>query len=216
MSTVNTPKSREGYLDAIMKLIAYIALFIVISIILQILINAILPRYGIFIGGYYVYINVTLTLIIGFFIVRAFSNVMYQFIGLKYQEDVARAFRNLFLVIGIGALITVVAGEVGGGLAGVSVGGFLGIVIGFAMQGPLGMAVSGLFLLISRPFKISDYVTILGDTGTVKDVGILFTEIMKDDGTKVVIPSNLIIGNKVYIIPRPVPVQSQPSSGQAP
>jgi len=33
----------------------------------------------------------------------------------------------------------------------------------------------------------------------VNDIGILFTELIKDDGTKVLIPSNLIIGNKIYI-----------------
>jgi hypothetical protein len=42
---------------------------------------------------------------------------------------------------------------------------------------------------------------LLGDTGIVNDVGILFTELIKDDGTKVLIPSNLIIGNKIYILP---------------
>jgi len=71
------------------------------------------------------------------------------------------------------------------------------------MQQPLGQAIAGLFILVARPFKINDYVTILGDTGTVRDVGILFTEVLRDDGTKVVIPSNLIMGNKVYIVPKP-------------
>ncbi len=198
---------RNGYLDSIIKLIMYIALFIIISAVLQILITVFLPRLGIFILQYYIYINVSLTLILGFLIVRAFSDVIFQFLRLKYPVDVARAFRNVFLVIGIGALITVIAGEVGGGLAGVSVGGFLGIVIGFAMQQPLGQVVAGLFLLVSRPFKITDYVTILGDTGTVIELGILFTEVIKDDNTKVVIPNNLIMSNKVYIVPRPVPAK---------
>ena len=198
---------RNGYMDSIIKLIMYIALFIIISAVLQILITVFLPRLGIFILQYYIYINVSLTLILGFLIVRAFSDVIFQFLRLKYPVDVARAFRNVFLVIGIGALITVIAGEVGGGLAGVSVGGFLGIVIGFAMQQPLGQVVAGLFLLVSRPFKITDYVTILGDTGTVIELGILFTEVIKDDNTKVVIPNNLIMSNKVYIVPRPVPAK---------
>ncbi len=198
---------RNGYLDSIIKLIMYIALFIIISAVLQILITVFLPRLGIFILQYYIYINVSLTLILGFLIVRAFSDVIFQFLRLKYPVDVARAFRNVFLVIGIGALITVIAGEVGGGLAGVSVGGFLGIVIGFAMQQPLGQVVAGLFLLVSRPFKITDYVTILGDTGTVIELGILFTEVMKDDNTKVVIPNNLIMSNKVYIVPKPAPAK---------
>ena len=127
--------------------------------------------------------------------------VIYHFKRLNYSEDVARAFRNVFLIIGMGALITFIADEVDGGIAGVSVGGFLGIVIGFSMQQTLGQAVEGLFLLIARPFRINQNVTLLGDTGIVNDVGILFTELIKDDGIKVLIPSNLIIGNKIYILP---------------
>ncbi len=201
----NQPENlnQRGFVDSLIKLILYIVAFIVISVLLQYLILSILPRFGLFIFSYYVYINVSLTLILGFLIVRAFSNVIYHFLKIKYPEDVAKAFRNVFLVIGVGALITVIAGEVGGGLAGVSVGGFLGIVIGFAMQQPLGQAVAGLFILVARPFKINDYVTVLGDTGIVKDIGILFTEIIKDDNSKVVIPSNLIINNKVYILTKP-------------
>ncbi len=120
----------------------------------------------------------------------------------KYTEDVAKAFRNVFLLIGVGALITTIAGEVGGGLAGVSVGGFLGIVIGFATQQVMGQAVAGLFLLIARPMKINDLVTLLGDTGIVTDISILFTELLKDDGTRVLIPNNMILGNKIYVLPK--------------
>ncbi len=194
-------KMRNEYVESIVNLILYIAIFIVVSAILQYLIFYFLPRFGIVLGNYYVYINVSLTLLLGYLIVRAFSMVIYHSLKIKYTEDVAKAFKSVFLIIGIGALITVIAGEVGGGLAGVSVGGFLGIVIGFSMQQTLGQAVAGLFILIARPFKINQYVTILGDTGIVSEVGILFTEILKDDGTKVVIPSNLILGNKIYILP---------------
>jgi len=45
---------------------------------------------------------------------------------------------------------------IAGGAAGVALGGFIGMVIGFASQQVLGQAISGLFILISRPFKISD------------------------------------------------------------
>lgn len=120
----------------------------------------------------------------------------------KYTEDVAKAFRNVFLLVGVGALITTIAGEVSGGFAGVSVGDFLSIVIGFATQQVMGQAVAGLFLLIARPFKINDLVTLLGDTGVVIEVSILFTELLKNDCTRVLIPSNMIIGNKIYILPK--------------
>jgi len=131
---------------------------------------------------------------------------------IKYTHDVAKAFRNVFLLIGVGALITAIAGAVGGGLAGVSVGGFLGIVIGFATQQVMGQAVAGLFLLIPRPFKITDHVNLLGDEGIVEDISILFTVIKKmDNTTTVLIPNNMILGNKIYVLP-PVQQQAQQAS----
>lgn len=192
----------KGYASALGKFIGYIAIFIVVSAFLQFFIMYFLPKYGINIESYYIYINVSLTIIFGYLIVRAFADLIYYMLMAKYTEDVAKAFRNVFLLIGVGALITTIAGEVGGGLAGVSVGGFLGIVIGFATQQVMGQAVAGLFLLISRPMKINDKVTLLGDTGIVKDISILFTEVVKDDGTRVLIPNNMILGNKIYVLPK--------------
>ncbi|MEM0077598.1 MAG: mechanosensitive ion channel [Thermoplasmata archaeon] len=192
--------NRGGYIGALFKFIAYIAIFIVVSAILQVIIVVLLPKYGIELQSYYVYINVSLTILFGYLIIKAFADLIYYMLKAKYTEDVSKAFKNVFLLIGVGALITTIAGEVGGGLAGVSVGGFLGIVIGFATQQVLGQAVAGLFLLIARPMKITDTVTLLGDTGIVNDISILFTEIIKDDGTKVLIPNNMILNNKIYII----------------
>ena len=63
--------------------------------------------------------------------------------------------------------------------------------------------MAGLFLLLAKPFRINDSVNILGDAGVVNDVAILFTEIVKDDGTKVLIPNNSILGNKIYLLPKP-------------
>ncbi|MDP8012081.1 MAG: mechanosensitive ion channel domain-containing protein [Thermoplasmata archaeon] len=191
-----------SYAKALGEFIGYIALLIAVSAVLQFFIISILPKFHIDIISYYIYINVSLTLLFGYLIIRAFANLIYVLIKAKYSEDVAKAFRNVFLLIGVGALITAIAGEVGGGLAGVSVGGFLGIVIGFATQQVMGQAVAGLFLLIARPMKINDLVTLTGDTGIVTDISILFTELLKDDGTRVLIPNNSIIGNKIYILPK--------------
>lgn len=196
-------KIRTSYVRAIVKLVLLIVVLFVLSAAFAYIFLAVMPSTGLMVQAYYGYVNIALTLILGILIVFAFADVIYYSMRMKYTHDIARAFRNVFMMIGIGALITIIAGQVGGGLAGVSVGGFLGIVIGFGTQQVLGQAVAGLFLLVTRPFKINDYVTIQGDTGTVDDVGILFTEITKDDGTKVLIPSNIIIGNKIYLPPRP-------------
>jgi len=198
----------KGYARSLTRLIFYIIIYAAVMAAFQWLEINIVPQ----LRSYSVYINVGLTLVFGYLIIVAFADTIYHFMRIKYTHDVAKAFRNVFLLIGVGALITAIAGAVGGGLAGVSVGGFLGIVIGFATQQVMGQAVAGLFLLISRPFKITDHVNLVGEEGIVEDISILFTVIKKmDNTTTVLIPNNMILGNKIYVLP-PVQQQAQQAS----
>jgi small-conductance mechanosensitive channel len=198
----------KGYVRSFTRLIVYIIIYAAVMAAFQWLEINIVPE----LRSYSVYINVGLTLVFGYLIIVAFADTIYHFMRIKYTHDVAKAFRNVFLLIGVGALITAIAGAVGGGLAGVSVGGFLGIVIGFATQQVMGQAVAGLFLLISRPFKITDHVNLVGEEGIVEDIGILFTVIKKMDNTTTVLtPNNMILGNKIYVLP-PVQQQTQQAS----
>jgi small-conductance mechanosensitive channel len=102
----------------------------------------------------------------------------------KYDHATAAAIKNIVKIIGIGAMVAAIAG----GAAGIALGGFIGMVIGFASQQVLGQAISGLFLLISRPFRIGNSVSLAGEDG----IATLFTIIIKTDGTKVLIPNNSI------------------------
>ncbi|MEM4745024.1 MAG: mechanosensitive ion channel, partial [Ignisphaera sp.] len=110
--------------------------------------------------------------------------------------------RNVVRIIGVGAMVAAIAGGVAGGVAGVALGGFLGMVIGFASQQVLGQAVAGLFVLISRPFRIGDEVIVAGEEGIVDDVSTMFTVIKKSDGSRVLIPNTMIISGKIYIKPK--------------
>jgi small-conductance mechanosensitive channel len=199
----------KHYVNAIIKLVIYIVVYVVVAAIVHWVISTLLPMFHINIQSYEGYVNVLLALAFGYLIVSAFADVIYWTMRFKYDHPTARAMRNVFLLIGIGALVAGIAGAIGGGVAGVAVGGFLGIVIGFAVQQVLGQAVAGLFLLLARPFRIHDHVNLLGEEGIVNDVAILFTEVIKGDGTRVLIPNNSIIGNKIYILPKQQPQQQQ-------
>jgi small-conductance mechanosensitive channel len=197
------------YVNAITKLVIYIVVYVVVAAIVHYVISTLLPMFGIKVSPYEGYVNVLLALAFGYLIVSAFADVIYWSMRFRYDHPTARAMRNVFLLIGIGALVAGIAGAIGGGVAGVAVGGFLGIVIGFAVQQVLGQAVAGLFLLLARPFRVHDHVNLLGEDGIVNDVAILFTEVIKGDGSKVLIPNNSIIGNKIYILPKQQPQQQQ-------
>lgn len=87
---------------------------------------------------------------------------------------------------------------VGGGVAAVALGGFIGMVIGFATQQVLGQAIAGLFIMITRPFKINDVVYVAGESEVVvKDITSLFTVVERKYGLIDLVPSSMIISQKI-------------------
>ncbi|MEM4535118.1 MAG: mechanosensitive ion channel, partial [Desulfurococcaceae archaeon] len=110
------------------------------------------------------------------------------------------AVRSLVRILGLGALLAGIAGGVAGGAAGVALGGFIGLVVGFATQQVLGQAVAGMFILLARPFKINDIIDVAGESEIrVKDITTLFTIAVRKDGLEVLIPSSMIIGQKIIV-----------------
>jgi len=198
------PKEETGkaFRGALIRLVAYIALYVVVAGLLNDLISSVLPDLGLTIPSNYApYVNILVALAFGYLIVAGFSNVLYWSLRVRVPHSTASAFRSMIRIVGLGALLASIAGGVAGGAAGVALGGFLGLIIGTATQNVLGQAVAGLFLLISRPFKVGDRVTLTGEDGTVEDVSTLFTMIIRDDGTKVLLPNNSIVSTKIIIKP---------------
>jgi small-conductance mechanosensitive channel len=103
-------------------------------------------------------------------------------------------------------LVIVVAGIFGIGLQGiwVSIAAFLAmVVVGFfAAWSMLSNIFAAILLLILRPLRIGDKVSIMPEniSGKVTDIGMIFTRIESDEGDAVNIPNNLLMQRflKVY------------------
>lgn len=81
--------------------------------------------------------------------------------------------------------------------------GLLGLGLSFAMQDMIANFISGIMILISRPFKIGDQIEAGGEEGTVQDIRIRATDIRTYDGRKVIIPNSklyndTIVNNTAY------------------
>ncbi len=171
--------------------------FVVASAIIQFLFEGILSEFFPGAMDYKRYVDVLAAIGFGYGIVSAFARSVYWFMRLTYEHPPAAAVRNIIRIVGIGALVAGIAGSMSDPTAGVAIGGFIGMVIGFASQQVLGQALSGLLLLITRPFMIGDRVDAGGEKGVVEDVKILFTIIRRDDGNLALIPNNKLIGSKI-------------------
>ncbi|RLF51339.1 MAG: mechanosensitive ion channel family protein [Thermoplasmata archaeon] len=76
-------------------------------------------------------------------------------------------------------------------------GGIIGIVIGFASQTVVSNLVSGLFLLIEKPIKVGDGVSIGDVSGVVKDIRVLSTTIRTWDGIYVRLPNEKVFTSNI-------------------
>lgn len=149
---------------------------------------------------YGVYVYVLVLLIVGWMTVNAVSQALYVITKRRYDESTAAAVRSIVRIIGLGGLLAGIAGAAAGGAAGVALGGFIGLVVGFATQQVLGQAVAGMFILLARPFKINDVIDVTGESEVVvKDITTMFTIVRRPDGNEVLIPSSMIIGQKIVI-----------------
>ncbi|MEM0021576.1 MAG: mechanosensitive ion channel [Fervidicoccaceae archaeon] len=194
---------------ALGKLILYIVIVAIFLGIVNYFFNVFIPQIGesypslkslSILKDYYPYVNAILILILGWLIIVSTANAFYAMLKPKYGVSAAGAVRSLVRILGIAALIAGVAGSAAGGASGVALGGFIGMIVGYATQQVLGQAVAGIFVLISRPFKIGDLIDAAGESGVeVTEVATLFTIARRKDGNVVLIPNNALIGQKIVI-----------------
>lgn len=67
----------------------------------------------------------------------------------------------------------------------VSVSAVAGAAIGFASTRTIGNLLAGLYVMISKPFRVQDYVQIGGTEGIVKEITINYTKILTPSGQTV-------------------------------
>ncbi len=78
--------------------------------------------------------------------------------------------------------------------------GITTLVLGFASQGLFNNTISGMFLVLNRPFKVHDIIEFQGIKGKVVEININSVKVREEDGNITIIPSSLFLSNKLKII----------------
>ncbi|MBN1517950.1 mechanosensitive ion channel family protein [Candidatus Sumerlaeota bacterium] len=106
---------------------------------------------------------------------------------------------NKLIVYGGMALIGIsVLGELGFELVHIlGAAGIAGVAIGFAAQTTLSNLISGLFLVVEKPFVVGDVITVDGVTGVVLSIDALSVKLRQFDNKFVRIPNETILKTQV-------------------
>lgn len=106
-------------------------------------------------------------------------------------------FSGLKIAIWVGAAMVVFAQlniDITGILASATI---ISLVVGMALKETASNLVSGMMMVMDKPFEVGDKVTVMGVTGKVVDVGIMSTKIKTSQDHQVVIPNKSISGKEV-------------------
>jgi small conductance mechanosensitive channel len=76
--------------------------------------------------------------------------------------------------------------------------GVAGAGVALAMQGLLGNLVAGLSIIFSKPFRVGEYISIVGEEGRVDAITIFTTTLSHPDRSVVVIPNRKIVGEILH------------------
>jgi small conductance mechanosensitive channel len=76
--------------------------------------------------------------------------------------------------------------------------GVAGAGLALAMQGVLSNLAAGLTIIFTRPFRVGEYVSIVGVEGQVEFVGLFNTILTHPDRSRVVIPNRKIAGEIMH------------------
>ena len=109
----------------------------------------------------------------------------------KYLGSMVGVILNIALVIGILGYFGIETTSFAALLAGA------GLAIGAAWSGMLGNFAAGAFMLVLRPFKIGDFVTVAGITGTVHELGLFGTTLITADNVLTVVGNGKIFAEVI-------------------
>lgn len=110
---------------------------------------------------------------------------------INYIVSIAGVLMTIGLVLGILDMVGIQTASFAALIAGA------GLAIGTAWGGLLTHFAAGAFMQVLRPFKVGDFVTAGGVTGTVQELGLFGTTIVTPDNVKTIVGNNKVFGDTI-------------------
>jgi len=108
-----------------------------------------------------------------------------------YLVSIISVILNIILILAILDIFGVKTTSFAALLAGA------GLAIGTAWGGLLTHFAAGVFLQVLRPYKVGDFVTVGGVTGTVKELGLFGTTLTLPDGVTAIVGNNKVLSDTI-------------------
>ena len=134
--------------------------------------------------------------VVGGWVARAVGRALHR---LELEPPVRQLLTRLARVLVLGLFIIMALQNLGVELlpliAGLSVAG-AGLAL--ATQGVLSNMVAGLTIIFTKPYRVGDYVAIVGVEGRVDAISMFNTVLLHPDQSRVVVPNRKIVGEILH------------------
>jgi small conductance mechanosensitive channel len=138
-------------------------------------------------------------LILGVWAAMHVRKRMNQLLAARGVEPTIRGFLAQVAFVGLLVLVAVLAlSRMGVQMASVvAVIASVSFALVLALQGSLAHVASGIVLVVTRPFKVGDYIEVAGVAGTVQSIDIMFTQLLTSDCRALTVPNSKILSDAI-------------------
>ena len=148
-------------------------------------------------AGYIAALPFFMFLYILYLITIRFVKISFKRVGMPREATSGTVFgiRLFFFAVSLLALLSLAGDTLGTYiLAG---GALLGTAIGLAFSRALQNIVSGVYILVARPFRVGDYIRMGDSEGIVLEITLNYTRILRPDHTRQFIPNSMSVDSKL-------------------
>lgn len=141
-----------------------------------------------------------LILIVGFYAGRWVGVVFNRWFGkLQLEPPVQLLLVRLARLMVLGLFLIIALQNLGIELLPLIAGlGVVGAGVALAMQGVLGNLVAGLTIIFTQPFRVGEYIAVVGVEGQVEEIDLFSTKLSQGDCSVVIVPNRKIVGEILH------------------
>ncbi len=145
-------------------------------------------------------VSAAVIVVVGFIAAGWIGKLFERWLSRKAMEPPVR----MLLTRIVRLLVIVLALLIALGTAGMDVTvvvtfmGVAGVGVGLAMQGVLGNIFAGLTIILSKPFRVGEYIEIAGVSGQVKQIELISTMLLHSDMSHVMVPNRKLVGEILH------------------
>lgn len=165
-------------------------------------------QFDAYFGDYALFMRVLVILIVTYLFAKILTRIYKRFVessaskgdlNLTTYKFLEHSISVVVYVVGISFAISKIPFLIPVAQSILGAAGILAIAVGFAAQQALGNIVSGVFIVISKPYQINDRISFSdGLRGVVEDISLRHTVIRNFENQRIIIP-NSVISSQILI-----------------